>query len=155
MRFQLFTIAAIATTVIGQDLSQLPKCATACVGNSLTSGTGCSSLNVTCICLSSGWIANLACCVSKGCNQADTDTTIKFAQQICGGVGVNNLPATAGCSNSTTAANGTTTTSKTSSTALRTGTAASPTSTAAAPTGQMLGFGAGIAAAAGLLAAAL
>jgi len=146
MRF-LTLCAAFAATVLAQDLTQLPSCATSCVGNSLSS-TGCGSLNVTCICNSAGWISGLTCCISKGCDQADINSTIKFAQQICQPVGVT-LPSVAVCSNSTAKTSAITTS------ASKTSSATAGSTAGAAPTGPMLGFGAGIAAAAGLLAAAL
>ncbi|QDS67486.1 hypothetical protein FKW77_001128 [Venturia effusa] len=151
-------IFALAASVVAQDLGQLPTCATACVGNSLSS-TGCGQLNVSCICNSSGWIAGLSCCIASGCNDADKAATIKFAQNICLPVGVT-LPTAAVCSTpGATAAGNSTTKSGTpaspTSAAKTTGTAATPSKAAAAPTAVALGYGAGIAGVAAILAAVL
>ncbi|TID27289.1 Methylthioribose-1-phosphate isomerase [Venturia nashicola] len=144
---------ALAASVVAQDLGQLPPCATACVGNSLSS-TGCGQLNVSCICNSAGWIAGLSCCIAGGCSDADKAATIKFAQNICLPVGVT-LPSAAVCPT------GASSTATGSSNATKTGTAsataakASASKAGAAPTAAALGYGAGIAGLAGLLAAAL
>ncbi|KAF2435075.1 hypothetical protein EJ08DRAFT_645986 [Tothia fuscella] len=163
-------IVALAATGLAQSATDLPKCATSCVGNSLQSGTGCSTIDIGCICKSSGWIAGLACCVSKSCPKPDQDATIKYAQNLCAAYA--KLPTEASCpSNSTTSAApssgssgastsvGPTSVGPTSSAAsgVASGTnaaasAAKPSSSAAAA-GQF-GVGAGIAAL-GFLAAAL
>ncbi|KAF2405563.1 hypothetical protein EJ06DRAFT_30323 [Trichodelitschia bisporula] len=155
-----FLIAALAASVIAQtpDLSQLPKCATSCVGTGLTT-TGCSNINVNCICASKDWINTLSCCVSKACSEDDQKKTIQFAHDICAPAGVA-LPSAAGCSSadagptsspSGAGSNATvaTTTPKVSSAAS--GTAAAATKNAAA----VEGVGLGVAAAVGLLAVVL
>merc|ERR1712070_471377 len=60
-------------------------------------GGGCNQLDITCICSDSELISGLACCVSKECDTADQDKTIQFAQNLCGGEGVDNLPTSATC----------------------------------------------------------
>ncbi|GAB7345399.1 hypothetical protein MBLNU457_3740t1 [Dothideomycetes sp. NU457] len=94
MRFILVSILALAAAASAANIPGLPSCAGSCVS---TDFGGCGSLNVTCICSNGPLIANLACCVSKVCDQADQDSTIKFADALCQGNGVTNLPTAATC----------------------------------------------------------
>ncbi|KAE9994709.1 Methylthioribose-1-phosphate isomerase [Venturia inaequalis] len=145
---------ALAASVVAQDLGQLPACATGCVGNSLSS-TGCGQLNVSCICNSAGWIAGLSCCIAAGCNDVEKAATVKFAQNICLPVGVT-LPSAAVCSTGATpTATGAGNSTKTGTATTAAKTTAPASKAGAAPTGVALGYGAGIAGLAGLLAAAL
>jgi len=163
MRLQAFSVvAAIACTVFAQDLTQLPPCASKCVGTSLST-TGCGQLNVTCICASKDWISGLSCCVAQACSAADIDKTVKFAQNICLPAGVT-IPSTVSCSTAGPSATGGTNatiqttakaTSNAPSSASKTGSAAAQSSAAAPPTEQKLVMGLGVAAVAGLLAAVI
>ncbi|QIX00435.1 hypothetical protein AMS68_005952 [Peltaster fructicola] len=88
--FKIASIAFLATTVLADSL---PTCAQSCV----TNYNGCSQFDVACICGSSAWIQGLACCVSKVCSADDQQATINYANTICAGVGITNLPQTASC----------------------------------------------------------
>ncbi|KAF2090781.1 hypothetical protein K490DRAFT_62109 [Saccharata proteae CBS 121410] len=86
-----------ASMVFGQG-QLLPKCAQACVGTSF--GT-CGQFDVGCICADAPLISNLACCVATGCEPADQSTVIEFAQNLCAGRGITDLPTTATTCSST------------------------------------------------------
>ncbi|KAF2665983.1 hypothetical protein BT63DRAFT_427768 [Microthyrium microscopicum] len=151
MRFSTITIAAFAALAQAQSLSDLPKCAQTCVGTSLGS-TGCSSLQIDCICKSSKWISDLSCCVAGTCSTADQQNTITFAQQLCQTVGVT-LPtsAQAACA----AGNGTSANTTASASSSTSSTAASGTANAnSGASREYAGSGVAIAAA-GLFAAFL
>ncbi|MCJ1339019.1 hypothetical protein MMC09_004308 [Bachmanniomyces sp. S44760] len=133
-------ITAFAALAAAQSLGDFPSCSQNCVGNSLGS-TGCSAIDIHCICASQGWIAGLSCCVAQNCSPADQGTTEKFAGQLCKGVGVT-LPSQASCSGSSgasstdssgapaTAASSTApTASSTSETASQTGSAGASSTT--------------------------
>ncbi|KAI7369427.1 hypothetical protein KC354_g1918 [Hortaea werneckii] len=108
-----FAVLAFAGAVLAQvDISNLPSCAFGCVTNL----GGCNQLDINCICSDSELISGLACCVSKECDTEDQDKTIQFAQNLCGGEGVDNLPTSATCASTASAT--------ASSTGTRTGTAA-------------------------------
>ncbi|KAI6816750.1 hypothetical protein KC332_g10604 [Hortaea werneckii] len=108
-----FAVLAFTGTVLAQvDISNLPSCAFSCV----TDLGGCNQLDITCICSDTELISGLACCVSKQCDAEDQDKTIQFAQNLCGGEGVDNLPTSATCASTASAT--------ASSTGTRTGTAA-------------------------------
>ncbi|KAF1945447.1 hypothetical protein EJ02DRAFT_463276 [Clathrospora elynae] len=81
MRFSILAaIAAFSSTVLAQGLlDQIPKCAQTCFGNSLGN---CGPIDIGCIC-GSNVITSVACCVFSTCPQADINTTISFATQIC------------------------------------------------------------------------
>jgi len=113
-----FAVLAFTGAVLAQvDTSNLPSCAFSCVTNL----GGCNQLDITCICSDTELISGLACCVSKQCDAEDQDKTIQFAQNLCGGEGVDNLPTSATCASTASAT--------ASSTGTRTGTAAGAAST--------------------------
>ncbi|KAI7159090.1 hypothetical protein KC349_g4413 [Hortaea werneckii] len=121
-----FAVLAFTGAVLAQvDISNLPSCAYGCVTNL----GGCNQLDITCICSDTELISGLACCVSKECDPEDQDKTIQFAQNLCGGEGVDNLPTSATCAS--------TASSTASSTGTRTGTAAGAAGTTDASTGMM------------------
>ncbi|GME62752.1 CFEM domain-containing protein [Neofusicoccum parvum] len=114
----------------------LPTCAQKCVG---TDFGGCSTVDVKCICANKELLTGLACCVSTGCNAADQETVINFAQNLCKPQGVTDLPTTATCASSASSATSsassgtasTTASSAASASASATGSAASSASSAA------------------------
>merc|ERR1712070_1082880 len=121
-----FAVLAFAGAVLAQvDISNLPSCAFGCATNL----GGCNQLDINCICSDSELISGLACCVSKECDTADQDKTIQFAQNLCGGEGVDNLPTSATCASTASAT--------ASSTGPRTGTAAGAAGTTDASTSMM------------------
>ncbi|MCJ1376739.1 hypothetical protein MMC20_007984 [Loxospora ochrophaea] len=96
MRSVIFHGLALAVFTSAQSLSDLPSCAVSCVGNGLSS-TGCAETDFKCICSDSAWIGQLTCCVESACDQADQQTTVQFADQICKTVNID-LPANPVCS---------------------------------------------------------
>ncbi|KAH6675581.1 hypothetical protein B0J14DRAFT_367406 [Halenospora varia] len=109
MKFSLLTIVGLASLVYSQsNLAGLPDCAKTCV-TQYTSGSnigGCPSLDIVCICSSSGFLSGIACCLAGSCNAADQATAVTFARNFCGSSGVTNLPSSVSCS-STSAASST------------------------------------------------
>nr|POE82733.1 gpi anchored cfem domain protein c [Quercus suber] len=91
MRTTLLTLAGFCASVA--SAAGLPSCASSCV----TSFGSCGEFDVKCICSSTTLIAGLACCVSTSCGTADQEETIKFANALCAGQGVNDLPQSATC----------------------------------------------------------
>ncbi|KAH9826141.1 GPI-anchored CFEM domain protein [Teratosphaeria destructans] len=98
--FTLGLVAALASVVCGADVPGLPACAASCV----TNFGSCNQLDVKCICSSKTLIADLACCVSKVCDAAAQASTITFANALCQGQGVNDLPQTATCASTAASA---------------------------------------------------
>jgi hypothetical protein len=128
MHANILTFALLSTLAAAQ-IPGLPTCATGCVGTSFGS---CGNLDVKCICSNTELLSGLACCVSTACDAADQESelpileltvknetttnktclaeTIQFANSLCAGQGVNNLPQSATCAagaaSSTSAASG-------------------------------------------------
>ncbi|QKX62650.1 uncharacterized protein TRUGW13939_09811 [Talaromyces rugulosus] len=134
-----FTIAAFAAGAASQSLSSLPSCAISCATDSIPSDCG---LDVKCICSAQSFISGVSCCIADACNADDQKTTIEYADKICAGVGVSNLPTSAVCSSTASATGGSKTSSagesQTAATATASTTSAgssSETSTAASPSG--------------------
>ncbi|KAK1071206.1 hypothetical protein LTR74_003587 [Friedmanniomyces endolithicus] len=86
-------VAALASVVVSVSIPGLPACA----GNCVTSFGNCAQLAVACICSDTTLLANLACCVGSNCDAADQNTTITFADALCAGQSVTNLPMAATC----------------------------------------------------------
>ncbi|CRG87961.1 hypothetical protein PISL3812_04983 [Talaromyces islandicus] len=138
-----FAIAAFTASAASQSLSGLPSCAISCATNSIPSDCG---IDVKCICNAQSFITGVSCCVAKSCNAEDQETTIKYADKICAGAGVTNLPTSAVCSSTASATGGSQTSSaggsQTAATATATGTSTgassttgSSSATAASPSG--------------------
>ncbi|KAF2769265.1 hypothetical protein EJ03DRAFT_97777 [Teratosphaeria nubilosa] len=106
-------LAALASVVCSADVPGLPSCAASCV----TNFGSCNQLDVKCICSSKNLIADLACCVSKTCDATDQQSTITFANALCQGQGVNDLPQTATCASTSATASSPAATSSTASNA--------------------------------------
>ncbi|KAL4930620.1 CFEM domain-containing protein [Aspergillus undulatus] len=115
------SLAACLSSAAAQGMAGLPDCAEDCAFGSIPAE--CNGINVECICASRSFIEDMACCVSTACEKPDQDAALEFANGICGGAGVTDLPQTATCagdSTNTTTASGdetTTATSETTSTA--------------------------------------
>ncbi|KXL48641.1 hypothetical protein M433DRAFT_148660 [Acidomyces richmondensis BFW] len=92
-------VAAFASAAFSLSIPGLPPCAQNCV----TSFGSCNQLDVKCICSDTSLIANLACCVGKVCDAADQNATITFADSLCAGQGVSDLPKAATCAPGATA----------------------------------------------------
>ncbi|KAL4779095.1 hypothetical protein BJX76DRAFT_365521 [Aspergillus varians] len=96
------TLTACLSSVAAQGMSGLPSCAQACATGSIPSE--CSLIDVECICAERSFINDMACCVAKSCEAKDQAAALDFANGICGGAGITELPKSAAC-----ASNGTTT----------------------------------------------
>ncbi|TKX25331.1 CFEM domain-containing protein 3 [Elsinoe australis] len=127
--FSIVAFLAYITAAAAQAQG-LPQCAGTCVG---TDFGGCGSFNVTCICSNKPLIDNLACCVSTACNAEQQTQVINFANGLCAGNGVTDLPQSATCASgassgtATASASGSSTAAGTSATTTGTGAAASST----------------------------
>jgi len=115
------------------SLQGLPDCAKTCVTQFTTGSTigGCPSLDISCICASSGFLSSIACCLAGKCNAQDQATAVTFAQSLCKTSGVTNLPSAVVCA-STASATPSSTTSNSASTPTTIG---SLTSAATSPAG--------------------
>jgi len=100
-------LTALLTVAVAQSLSGLPTCAQSCV----QLPSSCNPLDVKCICSAQSFLSSITCCVAHACSQADQETTVKFAQQLCGSAGVTSIPSAAVCPTSTSGASGTSATS--------------------------------------------
>ncbi|KIW06668.1 uncharacterized protein PV09_02374 [Verruconis gallopava] len=173
MRFSTFSaITTLAAAVFAQDLSQLPSCGYSCISVGV-SGSGCSTTDIACLCKSSSWISELACCVSKSCDAADQQSIASIAEGYCSSAGVTTTLQATCASSATSAATNTaasvTATASSAASSLNSvvnsvvssvssaaSTAATATTNAAPAPTRALGMGMGVAAAAaGLFAAAL
>ncbi|KUL83653.1 hypothetical protein ZTR_11046 [Talaromyces verruculosus] len=130
MKFTTSVLSGLAlcvANVAAQDFGSLPPCAQGCATNAIPASCG---LDVKCICSASSFITSVSCCVATACDAADQQTTIQFAEQLCAGAGVTNIPSAAGCS-ATGAATGATTSAAAGSTATSIASAASSAVTSA------------------------
>jgi hypothetical protein len=119
MRFHIAFFAALFAIRAGSQIVGLPACSQTCIG----SFGGCSLSDVNCICSNKPLIDELACCVSKKCDADDqagelsllpaerkcacayglelmnlfSVAVITFANLICKGSKVTDLPQTATC----------------------------------------------------------
>ncbi|KAL4975753.1 hypothetical protein BDW66DRAFT_136762 [Aspergillus desertorum] len=93
-------LAACLSSVIAQSLPGLPACAQDCANGAIPSK--CSPVDVECICATRSFVDDMACCVGKSCNGDDQKTALDFANGICGGAGVSDLPQSATCASDAT-----------------------------------------------------
>ncbi|KAK1449788.1 hypothetical protein CMEL01_07124 [Colletotrichum melonis] len=139
-------VVALAGFAAAQQ-NALPTCAQGCV-NQYTTGSGiagCSQIDVKCICSNSGFLDGIACCLAGACPQADQDTAVKYAKDICTGAGVT-VPDQVVCKS----ANSTSSATASQTTASATGATASASATStpnAAPTMGPVAFLGGLIAA--------
>lgn len=119
------------STVVAQGLEGLPDCAKDCATGSIPKQ--CQAIDIACICADKSFINNISCCVANKCSKDQQDAVIKFANQICGGAGVNDLPKSASCASGSSIATETpprsSTSNKSSVTSTGTDTNASVTTT--------------------------
>ncbi|KAL4896435.1 hypothetical protein BDV59DRAFT_198815 [Aspergillus ambiguus] len=136
----------------GSGMDGLPSCAQSCATDSIPKK--CSMIDIACICGDSSFITNISCCVAKTCGSAEQEgkpplPSIKFANQICSGAGITDLPQSASCaggSSETSGASSATSTSQSTNTAsgasaTTTGASSDTTGTATAHTGESTGSG--------------
>ncbi|KAL4741701.1 hypothetical protein BDV11DRAFT_182201 [Aspergillus similis] len=100
-------LAVCLGSVIAQSLPGLPDCAQGCANGAIPSK--CSPVDVECICATRAFIDDMACCVGKSCNADDQKTALDFANGICGGAGISDLPQSATCASDATTTTATTT----------------------------------------------
>ncbi|TVY54076.1 GPI-anchored CFEM domain protein [Lachnellula cervina] len=68
-----------------------------------TTGTtvgGRTALDIPCICASSGFLDNIACCFAASCNSRDQAATVAFAKNLCTTSGATNVSSAVVCSTS-------------------------------------------------------
>jgi len=127
----LFIASILACSALAQTVT-LPSCAQSCVTLFTTGSSiaGCNQVDVACICSSSDFLNNIACCLASQCDAADQATAVEYAQQICKTANVS-VPDAVSCVSSSTSA--TATASATSaSTSTKTSSQAAATTTTAA-----------------------
>ncbi|KAL4750794.1 hypothetical protein BDW72DRAFT_193590 [Aspergillus terricola var. indicus] len=113
MKSHLLTLilAVCLSSVMAQSLPGLPDCAQDCATGAIPSK--CSPVDVECICATRSFVDDMACCVGKSCNADDqkivSQAALDFANGICGGAGVSDLPQSATCGSDATTTAATTT----------------------------------------------
>lgn len=91
------TLTAFGAVALAQvNLGDLPSCARACIGTSVNV-PGCTGLDIRCICSNESFLNDVACCLSRECNQADQQNAASFASSLCSSAGVN-VPSEVVCS---------------------------------------------------------
>ncbi|KAL2828683.1 hypothetical protein BDW59DRAFT_159481 [Aspergillus cavernicola] len=111
MKLQFLALALVAclSSAAAQGMPGLPACAQDCATGAIPDA--CGLIDVECICAERTFIDDMACCVGKSCQPEDQDAALEFANGICGGAGITDLPQSATCrgdSTSTTTATDTT-----------------------------------------------
>lgn len=130
------TVSLSAAIFAGLTVAQfqgLPTCAQGCASEFFSGGSygGCGT-DPKCICANQDFIGNVACCLVDACNEADQQSAITFAQQICSANGVD-VPDQVSCSTAS-GASATATGSSSSGSATATGASASATGSSASAT---------------------
>ncbi|RAK98359.1 CFEM domain-containing protein [Aspergillus ibericus CBS 121593] len=103
MKLYHLTVALLAglNLAAAQGMESLPACARDCATGAIPKS--CSAIDVGCICSNTSFITSISCCVATACSDQDQNSAITFAQQICSGAGVTDLPQSAGCTSGSTA----------------------------------------------------
>ncbi|KAH8422909.1 CFEM domain-containing protein [Aspergillus melleus] len=102
LHFVSLALAACLSTAAAQGLDSLPSCAKDCATDAIPDH--CGTIDVGCICSDKSFITSISCCVSKKCSEDDQKTVIQFANQICSGAGVKDLPKSASCASGASSA---------------------------------------------------
>ncbi|KAE8376819.1 hypothetical protein BDV26DRAFT_227655 [Aspergillus bertholletiae] len=114
---KLFYISVMLTTylstVLAQGMDGLPDCAKDCATGSIPKQ--CQTIDVSCICGDKSFINSISCCVANKCSKGQQDAVLKFANQLCSGVGITDLPKSASCAKGSSSATETSSDSSTSS----------------------------------------
>ncbi|KAG8166698.1 hypothetical protein KVR01_002387 [Diaporthe batatas] len=134
------TVSLSAAIFAGLTVAQfqgLPTCAQGCASEFFSGGSyaGCGT-DPKCICANQDFIGNVACCLVDACSEADQESALTFAKQICSANGVD-VPDQVSCSTASAAgasATGTPTGSSNSGSATATGDSASATGSSASAT---------------------
>ncbi|KKY38705.1 putative cfem domain-containing protein [Diaporthe ampelina] len=95
------TVSLSAAIFAGLTVAQfngLPTCAQGCASQFFSGGSyaGCGT-DPKCICANEDFIGNVACCLVGACSEADQQSALTFAQQICSANGVD-VPDQVSCS---------------------------------------------------------
>ncbi|KAK4500067.1 hypothetical protein PRZ48_008253 [Zasmidium cellare] len=122
----LLSLALLASTALAQ-IPGLPTCAQGCI----TNYGGCNQVDVKCICSNKPLLATLSCCVSQNCDAQGQADVISFADSLCSGQGVNDLPTKATCASGASSTGTATGSSSGSGTMSMTSAAASSSASAA------------------------
>ncbi|KAJ5083799.1 hypothetical protein N7456_013226 [Penicillium angulare] len=127
----LATLISAATAQLGD----LPTCAESCATDAVPSSCG---IDVACICNSSSFLADIACCIVGKCDEADQEKTLKAAKKICAAGGVTDIPTTVACTtgSAASAASTASTTSTTSTASAGHSTSTTTSSSASKTTGS-------------------
>ncbi|KAK2614243.1 hypothetical protein N8I77_001089 [Diaporthe amygdali] len=126
--------AAIFAGLTVAQFNGLPTCAQGCASKFFSGGSyaGCGT-DPKCICANQDFLGNVACCLVGACSEADQQSAITFAQQICSANGVS-VPSTVSCSTASGAS-----ATATGSSGSSTGSAASATATGASASATSTG----------------
>ncbi|KAH8758331.1 hypothetical protein F5883DRAFT_150127 [Diaporthe sp. PMI_573] len=139
----LFPAASLSAAIFaGLTVAQfqgLPTCAQGCASRFFSGGSyaGCGT-DPKCICANQDFLGNVACCLVGACSEADQQSAITFAQQICSANGVD-VPDQVSCSTASGAsatATGTPNGSSSSGSATATGASASATTSSGTTAAQ-------------------
>jgi len=92
MKATLFTLGAIATTVLAQDISGLPQCGQLCATNMLGADKaeelGCDQNDLRCLCLNKNFIYGIRDCSTAVCGKDEAEKVVSFGLKVCSGAGV-------------------------------------------------------------------
>ncbi|KAI9373305.1 hypothetical protein BJX61DRAFT_385347 [Aspergillus egyptiacus] len=134
MKLQSFALvlAACLSTSAAQGLGGLPECAQECATGAIPEE--CSLIDVECICAAASFVQDMACCVGQSCGPEDQDAALDYANGICGGAGITDLPQTATCASDSTTATTTTTETTTAGDEATTTTTTDPSASETATT---------------------
>ncbi|KAL4868781.1 hypothetical protein BDV12DRAFT_169011 [Aspergillus spectabilis] len=93
-------LAACLSSAFAQGMPGLPSCAQECATGAIPEQ--CSLIDVGCICASRSFVDDMACCVGQSCEPEDQNAALDFANGICGGAGITDLPQSATCAGDST-----------------------------------------------------
>ncbi|KAL4914031.1 hypothetical protein BDW62DRAFT_149970 [Aspergillus aurantiobrunneus] len=130
MKLQSLALALVGflSSVAAQGMTGLPSCAQDCATGAIPSQ--CSLIDVECICAERSFVDDMACCVGQSCAPEDQDAALDFANGICGGAGISDLPQSATCAGDSTSTTTASPTETTTSGDEATTTTSEPTETA-------------------------
>ena len=99
--FIAFTLTAVLAGLTSAQ-NGLPACAQPCLSkfNNGAEIAGCANLDVKCICSNSSFLNDISCCLVDACNEADKQTSLAYAQNLCKTAGVTDLPTEVSCASS-------------------------------------------------------
>ncbi|KAF4495436.1 extracellular membrane, CFEM domain containing protein [Fusarium agapanthi] len=82
-----FAIAALATAVSAQSLSDVPKCAIPCLDDAITSKTDCKTTDLTCVCKSFDDVRSAAtsCVITKCGSDVAINEVLPATEKLCSG----------------------------------------------------------------------